>query len=85
MLVCAHLAAIAELLRFMELAEAAAIVAGVDLVIAAVAGFLAARNVPCAQERTALALRQEAVGAVQREFTWLAFLPTLIAMLRRFL
>ena len=43
---------------------AAAIVAGADLVIAGCAALLAARNVPRAQERTALALRQEAIGAV---------------------
>jgi hypothetical protein len=85
MLICAHVAAIAELLRFMGLAEAAAIVAGTDLIIAAVAGFLAARNAPGTQERAALALRREAIGAVEREYAWLFSLPSLIAMLRRHL
>jgi hypothetical protein len=44
------------------LAMAAAIVAGA--VIAGCAALLAARNVPCAQERTALALRRWAIAGV---------------------
>ena len=83
MLVCAHVAAVAELLRFVDLPGAAAIVAGADLVIAAVAGLLAARSRPGAEERTALALRQEAISAVKREFAWLSLLPGLIAWVRR--
>jgi len=39
----------------------------------------------CAQERTALALRQEAIGGVQRDLAWVTLLPTLIAIARRFL
>jgi hypothetical protein len=85
MLVCLHVAAVAALLRVMALTEAAAIVGAGDLVLAGVASFFAARNVPCAQERAALALRQEAIGAVQREFAWVSLLPTLITMVRRFL
>jgi hypothetical protein len=85
MLVCAHLAVIAELSRFVRLGAAAGIVAGADLVIAGIAGLLAVRNKPGAEERTALALRQEAVGAVRREFAWAALLPTLIAIVRRYL
>ena len=84
MLVCAHVAAVAELARFMRLGEAAAIVAAVDLVIAAVAGLLAARSRPCAEERKALALRQEAMGAVRRDFAWVTLLPALLAWARRF-
>jgi hypothetical protein len=65
------------------LAMAVAIVAGA--VIAGCAAVLAARNVPCAQECTALALRQEAIGGVQRDLAWVTLLPTLIAIARRFL
>ena len=64
---------------------AAAIVAGADLVVAGCAALLAAHNVSHAQERTALALRQEAIGGVQRDLAWVTLLPTLIAIARRFL
>lgn len=85
MLVCLHVAAVAALVRTMMLAEAAAIVGGADLVLAGVAWFIAARNVPCAEERAALALRQEAIGAVQRDFAWVSLLPPMIAaIVRRF-
>ena len=84
-LICVHVAAVAELTRFLPLAEATAIVAGADLIIAGTAALLAARDVPCAQERKALALRQEAIGGIRRDFAWVMCLPTLIAMVRRFL
>ena len=64
---------------------AAAIVAGADLVIVGCAALLAACNVPCAQERTALALRQEAIGGVHRDLAWMTLLSTLTAIARRFL
>ncbi len=69
----------------MPLAAAAAIVAGADLVITAIAGLLAARNKPCAEERAALALRREAISGVRRDLAWASLLPTLIAMVRRLL